>query len=322
MRQIFVGGILFLLASCQSQTPLDQIVSQKYVHKYGFDVSEQEWAEREQDGQQIAMLKNGVKITRSYENGQLHGPMTYTFPHSSVIEKRLIYDQGTLLKEVLYDPAGMPMREDLYEFDDRSVITLWDEQGVPLSLEEYQDDLLVEGKYYSPEHFLEAQVESGVGERTKRDRFGLLLSKDQIAAGRIVQRTTYHPTGAIHTISNYDDYQLHGPQKKFTSTGKPLMELNWNHAILDGMKVVYRSGFKVAEIPYANGQKEGVEKHFDDLGHLTAEIEWKNNKKHGVSKFYTDEMTEMEWFYKGQTVNADKFQMLENRERRVADTAG
>ena len=322
IRFVSLGAAALLLSSCQNNTALDQIVSQKYVHKYGFDVSEEEWDERAQDGQLVAMLKNGVKVTRSYENGQLHGPTTHTFPHSSTVEKLLVYDQGTLLKETLYDPAGMPVREDLYEFDDRNIITLWDEKGVALSVEEYDNELLMEGKYYTSEHVLESKVEGGFGERVKRDRAGLLISRDQMINGLIAERTTYHPTGEIHTVSHYHDYQLHGEQLKFTSTGKPLMKLSWNHGILDGLKVVYRNGTKVAEIPYVNGHKQGIEHHFDDLGNLTADIEWKNDKKHGCSKFYTDEATDTEWFYKGQTVNADRFQMLENRERFVADLSG
>jgi antitoxin component YwqK of YwqJK toxin-antitoxin module len=315
----WLASITALLASCQNNGSIDQIVSQKYVHKYGFDVSEEEWEERAQDGQVVSMLKNGVKVVRSFENGQLHGSTTYTFPHSSTVEKLLVYDQGTLLKETLYDPSGMPVREDLYEFDDRNIITLWDEKGVPLSIEEYDNDLLVEGKYYTAEHTLEAQVEGGFGERVKRDRSGLLISRDRMEDGLIVERTTYHPTGEVHTISRYHDYQLHGEQMKFTSTGKPLMKLDWNHGVLHGTKVVYRNGLKVAEIPYVNGQKQGVERHYDDLGYLTADIEWKNDKKHGCSKFYTDETTESEWFYKGQTVNAQRFEMLENREKLVAE---
>ena len=308
-----------LIASCQNSAPLDQIVSQTYVHKYGFDVSEEEWQERAQEGQVVAILKNGVKISRSFESGQLHGPTTHTFPHSSTVEKLLVYDQGTLLKETLYDPDGMPIREDLYEFDDRNIITLWDEKGVPLSIEEYDGEILMEGKYYTPEHSLEAHVEEGCGQRVKRDRTGLLISRDRIENGIIAERTTFHPTGETHAVSHYHDYQLHGEQLKFTSTGKPLMKLDWNHGILDGLKVVYRNGSKVAEIPYTNGLRDGIEYHYDDLGNLTAEIEWKNDKKHGFCKFYTDETVDTEWFFKGQSVTAQRFEMLQNRDRMVAD---
>jgi antitoxin component YwqK of YwqJK toxin-antitoxin module len=310
---------LMLFTACQSNDSLDQVVSQTYVHKYGFETTPQEWEARERDGQVVTMLKNGVKISRTYQNGVLHGLTTYSFPHSSIVEKSLVYDQGGLLKETLNDAAGMPIREEAYEFDNRTIITLWDEKGVPLSIEEYQGDTLLEGKYYTPEHELEANVEGGKGERIKRDRTGLLISRDEIENGAIVCRTTYHPNGGIHTVSHYHDYQLHGPQQKYTASGRPLMELNWDHGVLDGSKIIYRNGYKVAVIPYVKGGKNGTELHYDDLGNLTAEIVWKNDKKHGPTKLYSEDAVDTEWFYKGQSVNAEKFKKLETRERIISE---
>ena len=303
-----------LVTSCGT-TPLDQVVSQTYVHKYGFETSEQDWEAREKDGQVVTTLKNGVKITRTYENGQLHGPTTYTFPKSNTVEKLLVYDQGTLLRELVNDSSGMPLREETYEFDNRVLITLWDEKGVPLSIEEYQNDTLMEAKYFTPEHEKEAVVENGTGERIKRDRSGLLISRDTMVDGAVIARTTYHPNGTPHTISHYEGYQLHGPQTKFTASGRPLMELSWNHGILDGEKVVYRNGLKAAIIPYAKGKKHGTEIHYDDIGNLTAEIEWREDKKHGETKLHTEDYTDSEWFFHGQSVSLEKFNNLEAREQ-------
>lgn len=308
------------LTGCQSHYEGD-ILSQQFVHKYGFNVSESEWEERSQDGQSIALLKDGVKVTRSFENGVLHGPTTYTFPNSSIVEKLLIYDQGSLLKEIVQDEHGIPIREELFEFDDRKVITHWDEKGAPLSIEEYDGELLQDGKYFTPDHELEAQVESGYGERIKRDRAGLALCRDRIENGIIAERVSYHTNGQVQSISRYHDYQLHGEQLKYTASGKPLMTLNWNHGILDGLKTIYRNGLKIAEIPYISGQKHGTEFHFDDLGNLTAEITWKTDKKHGCSQFHTEEATETEWFYKGQAVTKPKFEIMESREKFIAEVA-
>lgn len=320
MKYVLLAASAVLFSACQnSDDSMNQVVSQKYVHKYGFDVTEDEWEERSQEGQVITLLSSGVKITRSYENGQLHGPTTYTFPHSHMIEKVMMYDAGTLLKETQSDTSGTPLKEEIFEFDDRTIVTTWDEKGVPLSIEEYDNEQLMEGKYYTPDHVLEATVEVGFGERIKRDRTGSLLSRDIIEDGLTVQRINYHPNGQIHTISHYHDYQLHGEQLKFTASGKPLMKLNWNHGVLDGLKTVYRNGSEIAKIPYNNGLKHGIEYHYDDLGHLTAEIEWKNDKKHGSSKFYTEDTAETEWFFKGKTVSAQKFDMLDTRERLLAD---
>jgi antitoxin component YwqK of YwqJK toxin-antitoxin module len=309
----------FIVSSCQTTIPPDQIMSQKFVHKYGFDVSVDEWDQRSQEGQEIAKLKNGVTITRTFENGNLHGPTTYTFPNSETVEKILIYDQGNLLKQTLQDSKGVPIQEEAYEFDDRVIYTFWNENGVPLSVEEYNVDLLVNGKYFSLEHELEAQVENGNGFRIKRERSGLLISRDQIEDGIMTGRTTYHPNGQIHTVSHYEDYQLHGKQSKFTSSGRPLMTLHWDRGVLDGMKTVYRNGVKTSEIPYVHGQKNGMETHYDDLGNLIAKITWRNDKKHGCSKSYTEEGQDSEWFFNGFLVTAEKFELLESREQMVAD---
>jgi len=308
-----------LLASCQAIVPPDQIVSQKFVHKYGFDLSEEEWDQRAKEGQVIATLKNGVTITRSYENGALHGPTTYTYPNSSCVERILVYDQGNLLKETTQDMSGVPIQEEVYEFDDRLILTSWNDKGVPLSVEEYNGELLVEGKYYSNEHELEAQVERGNGQRTKRDRSGLLISREQIENGVMSSRTTFHPNGQVHTVSHYQDYLLHGEQTKYTISGRPLMSLYWDRGVLDGTKTVYRNGIKVAEIPYLHGQKNGTELHYDDLGNLIAEILWRGDKKHGCCKSYTEESQESEWFFEGKPVTADRFDFLQNREQMIAD---
>jgi len=302
-----------LLGGCFSGDG-DEIVSQKFIHKYGFDVSESEWDAREKEGQIVSLLKSGEKVSNSYENGILHGVSTVTFPNSSIIQKSLAYNQGVLLKEIVNDEEGIPISEDVYEFDDRRVETCWDEKGSPLSIEEYDNDLLVEGKYFTSNHELEGQVEAGFGERYVRDRMGLLLSRDLIENGIVSTRTNYHANGHIHSVSHYHDFQLHGEQRKFASNGQPLMDLNWNHGILDGMKIVYRTGHKVSEIPYINGQRHGLEYHFDESGEITANIEWKNDRKHGCSRFSTNDTTENEWFYKGAVVSQDRFEMLNTQE--------
>ncbi|HSX25919.1 MAG TPA: toxin-antitoxin system YwqK family antitoxin [Chlamydiales bacterium] len=319
MHWVLIGCLGAAITSCQTSSSMDQVVSQTFVHKYGFDVSEKEWEQRDQDGQVVTVLKNGVKITYSYDNGQLHGPTTHTFPNSNVVEKLLVYDQGNLLKQMTNDVNGMPIREEIYEFDDRTITTLWDDKGAPLSIEEYDDEILVEGKYYTSGHELEAQVEGGFGERVMRDRSGLLVERGTVENGVIASRMTYHPSGQTHTVSHYHDYQLHGEQLKYTTAGKPLMKLNWNHGVLDGLKIVFRNGYKVAEIPYIEGQKHGTELHYDDMGNLTAEVQWRNDKKHGSSKFYNEETNETEWFFNGQTVSADKFQSLDSREKIIAE---
>jgi hypothetical protein len=46
-------------------------VSQRYVHKYGYDVSEQEWETREKNGQIITTTADGVTTSATYKKGVL-----------------------------------------------------------------------------------------------------------------------------------------------------------------------------------------------------------------------------------------------------------
>jgi antitoxin component YwqK of YwqJK toxin-antitoxin module len=319
MTRKFIALLPLVLSGCFWGGSENDVLSTKYIHKYGFDVSETEWQARDRDGQVVTMLKSGEKITQSYENGVLNGVSSYTFPHSSVVQKLLIYNQGALQKEVVNDFDGIPITEDLYESDERRISTSWDEKGSPLSVEEYDAELLVEGKYFTPNHELEGSVEAGFGERYRRDRSGQLISRDLVENGKAVSRTNYHANGQIHSISRYHEGELHGEQRKFTSSGAPLMDLNWNHGTLDGMKIVYRNGHKVSEIPYISGQKHGTELHFGESGLITAQIEWKNDRKHGCSRFINDDSIESEWFYKGSVVSQEKFETMDNRENMIAD---
>lgn len=306
------------LASCTTHDSPD-ILSQSFVHKYGFDLSQDEWVDRAQEGQIITRLQSGVVVTQNYANGALHGLTTYTFPHSTKIEKERLYDQGTLLQETLRDEHGIPIQQEMYEFDQRTILTQWDEKGVPMSVEEFEQGVLTEGKYYTQDHELEARVEDGFGERIKRDRSGLLISRDTLESGELVARINYHPNGTIQSLSHYAHHQLHGEQLTYTPSGKPLLKLAWNQGQLDGLKVIYRNGSKIAEIPYENGCKQGTEFHYDDLGNLTAEIQWRHDQKHGYTKFYAEDFVESEWFFNGTEVSAERFDLLTHREELIAE---
>lgn len=321
MNKWYVTSCSFalLLAGCTTVSDPSDIVSQTFVHKYGFDVTKEEWEERSEEGQVVTHMSNGATLTETYQNGVLHGLTTYTYPDSSIVAKIQLYDQGTLLKETLQDENGVPARQEVYEFDARTLITKWDERGVPMSVEEYEGERLMEGKYYTPEHELEAKVESGFGERALRERDGNLVSRDKIEGGLITCTTQYHQNGNVQSVTHYSEGKFDGEQVKFAPSGKPLVRLSWKEGELDGLKVLYRNGSKIAEIPYTAGVKNGIEVHYDDLGNLTAEIEWKQDQKHGPTKFFAEEGNETEWYFNGTAVSEARFKLLKEREEIVAD---
>ncbi|MBN2478962.1 MAG: toxin-antitoxin system YwqK family antitoxin [Parachlamydiales bacterium] len=311
---------LVFLTSCKNDKDDDSdVVSQKFIHKYGFDMSENEWETREKEGKSITVLENGVTVTKTFNADILHGPTTYTFPNSSVIAQVDLFDEGTLIKQTFHDENGMPYKEESFEPGENTTITLWDKFGVPISVEQYQEGNLANGKYYKPDNDLEASIQSGNGIRMKRDRNGELLYKDVFEYGKLKNRTTYHPNGQVQSTMSFDDYDLHGEQITYSPSGTIVMRAEWDHGQLDGIKTAYRNGNKIMEIPYHNGKKNGVEKHWDDNGRLAAEIHWDNDKKHGSHREYKDEDTEIKWYYKGKNVSMKKFEEFSHREHLVVD---
>ena len=59
--------------------------------------------------------------------------------------------------------------------------------------------------------------------------------------------------------------------------------------ILDGTGYVYYTdGTPKSEIPYIQGQVNGIMKKYDRMGKLSEEIPYQNNKKEGIAKYYDE----------------------------------
>ena len=101
---------LLLLTACQSNQRKD-VVCEQYVHRYGVPLDQEDWEERGQDGQVVAIRKDGVTETRSYDGGVLHGDCCYSFPYQDTIQMKEIYNKGELNGEVWYYSNGLPKRQ-------------------------------------------------------------------------------------------------------------------------------------------------------------------------------------------------------------------
>lgn len=319
MNKSFYLIIPILFFSCNRSTTDDTTISKKYYHKYGFEVPKQEWENRKEDGKIVTRKEDGITITQSYENGVLSGPTTYSYPHTSTTQKKLVYDQGTLLKEIIYDQNEIPIRESDYEFEGQVIKTCWNTTGVPLSVEEFKGNLLIEGKYFDEDNNLEATVTDGTGIKLKKDRSNTLLHKETLEKGKTLSKICYYSDGTIQSETTYLNDQPHGLQKKFTESGKPLAFINWRQGTLDGLKVHYRNGNVIHEIPYKNGNKHGLEKQFAASGNQISEIPWIHGKKHGSARVFTEDNSNIAWFYDGKAVTRNQFESYEKRASLVAD---
>jgi len=310
MRLCLFPILCCLLVGCNKKSQESDVVSQRYVHKYGYAVSQDEFESRKYPGQSITMLKNGVTITTTYENGVLHGSTTHTFPHSQTIETYLLYNQGTLVKEIVYDINGMPLRQEVQLSPTRYATTKWYADGIPMSSEEYAGIELVEAQYFTPQNDIEARVEKGRGTRISRDIHGILVSREEIDEGVITKRETFYASGAPETIAYYQNGKLHGEKKSFNESGEPLAIKEYIIGKLHGKTTFFKNGARSLEIHYLDGLKNGLEIHYLDGEAVSQQIVWENDKKHGPATYYVDGVPQVEFYYDGALVSEDRWKEL------------
>lgn len=304
---LLCGAIAFLACSCHKDNTNSQVVSQRYVHKYGYAVSQEEWASKNYPGQVITTLKNGTVVTATYENHELHGPCTYTYPNSQTVEKYVLYNHGAPVKEIHYDVSGMPMEETVQLSVSRRSITFWYADGAPRSVEEFANDELLEGQYFTVLNEVEARVEKGKGERVVRDAKGTLLSRDDVEAGFTVKRETFYPSGSPESVSYFASNKLHGEKKTYTANGEPLAVEEWVNGLLHGKATYFKNGTKSLEISYLFGRKNGLETYFIDGDQVSHQIVWENDKKHGPEIYFVDGAEKTAWFYNGKEVSRSNY---------------
>jgi len=305
-----LGAVGLTLIGCGNKKDNDPVVSQRYIHKYGYAVSKDEFENRKYPGQIITLLKNGVTITSNYENGVLHGVSTHTYPHSQTVESYYVYNQGRLVKEILYDISGMPVREEVQLSPTRYSITLWYADGTPMSIEEYTNQELLEGQYFTTHNDVEARVERGKGERICRDIKGVLLYRDQIAEGYVTKHETFFSNGSPESISYFYHEKLNGEKQIFTSNGEPLATKEYINGLLHGKTTLFKNGNKYLEVYYLDGKKNGLEIHYIDGEVISQEILWENDRRHGPSKYYVEGVAQTEYFYDGTLVTENKWREL------------
>jgi len=170
----------------------------------------------------------------------------------------------------------------------------------------------MEADYYTLNNQVESKIDGGNGFRTNRDEFGQMISKDKFERGLIVMRTAYYPNGAPKEIVPYYQGKISGQRKTFLSGGEPRTIEEWSDDRQEGITVVFQNGEKIAEVPYLNGVKNGVEERFKDGRFIAEEVNWKNGKRHGPSYQHVGEDTHISWFWEGQEVNKRHYDRMTN----------
>lgn len=294
MKFCFNASALLLLftTSCTPRPYVAQDGSVKttYIHKYGVEIaSADEWTERGASGQIIKQLKNGATQTETWQQGMLHGLCTTSFPHSDIVYREAYFDKGARVWQTVHYSSGMPKRQDIFRPGNITLVSTWFEDGAPRSSEEYHGENLWSGEYFTTQQELETQIAQGSGERIRRDGHGQLIAKDEFENGKKILEIVYYSNDMPQKYIPYVNDQIEGTLKTFLPGGEPATIEEWKQNCQHGDTTVFRSGQRVAVIPYLNGQKNGVETGFrpgTDI--ITEQISWKNGLKNGPSVYFVD----------------------------------
>ncbi len=306
---LFVLGLFSCLAACRSNYQGD-VVKSTYIHKYGVPVSHEEWKKQGEDGKIVQLHKDGVTTSRSYAGAVVHGECTYSFPNTSTLAKIEIYDQGMLVVRRANYTSGVPRSEEDFEHELIAKRSLWYEDGTPQTVESYANGLLASGEYRSSNNSIETRVKNGEGTRVIRDHEGLLLARESIESGRLVERMDYYMNGDPRAITPYQNDHIHGRRLTFVLGGLPSTVEQWEYDQQEGMTAVYQNGERVAEVCYIHGKREGVEKKFRDGTILVEEMTWKNDEPHGKRVIYVDGVVQTDYFHHGEFVSRPTFERL------------
>lgn len=309
---------LALLASCQKNTDTASVVSQQYLHKYGYAVSKQEWNENYYPGQVVTQMSNGVVITTSYEAGIKHGPTTYTYPDSKTIEKTEVYDRDRLIKEIHFDHNGQPVWQKAALSPTRFEITGWYSEGNPRCIEEYAGQELLEARYFNTAGDIEAKVEKGFGQIVERNAAGQLLAKKEILTGYTSFAEQYYPNGSLKESSQFKLGVLNGEKKSFAMTGEPVCVEEYVDGLLHGKTTHFRNGVKHYEVSYLFGAKNGFETHFIDGETIAHQICWESNVKHGPEVFYMASGPITHFYYQGEELSRSRYEEMIRLDEMIA----
>lgn len=300
------------VSSCQpSYYVSDGIVSESYVHRYGMEIPVEEWQEYGESGKVVSTLKNGVTVTKAFAGGVLDGETQYTFPHRENVQKIEHYRDGDLLRDQQFYPSSLVRQERDFTIPGLVTVKTYYNHGQLRSTESFQGERLVQGKYYNLSQNMESGVEEGIGKRTNRDEFGLLESVDQIQDGSLAVRTTFYSNHVPKAHISYQGGVVNGTVKTFMPGGEPKTIEEWSRGVQEGITTEYREGEKAAEIPYAAGAKNGVERRFSEAGQrVVEEVTWRNNIQHGPALHYVNGQVVTDWYFNGQKVTKGAFDRL------------
>ncbi len=306
-----IVAVAFTLSSCtEDQKKPKNVISQRYIHKYGYDVSQDEWQTQQYPGQVLTTLRDGKSTTETYEDGLLHGPKTQSYPHSQTVQTLEQYERGHLVKRVSYSVRGVPEKEEVFKSASHVLVTNWYPSGSPKSKEEFKDSVLINGSYFNLSNETDSRIENGTGEKTVRNQTGDMLAREVFNNYQVTYVEGYYPNNTPSKMVSYENGKIHGELKHFSMTGEPIYVEQYRKGLKHGMCTYYQNGYKYLEVPYSEGMKLGVEKHYIDGETVVEETEYLDGIKHGPSIIYCDGSAKTTWYFENQKVSRPKYEQL------------
>lgn len=321
---VLLSAVALVTSGCGGDKNGDEVIGQRFIHRYGYDVPQDDWETKNYPGKIIATHRNGVTVTTHFEDGLMHGERIRTYAHSQTVETRELFSRGTLAKKTFYDVRGIPTKEENYLSPTHVKITSWYSRGTPKSVEEVINGNLTFAEFYNPNNEAESRIENGSGTKIIRDNYGDLKAKEVFDNFVLVQRETFHGNGVPAISEFYKDGLLHGSKTTYTEAGDPIAQEFYREGILNGTAAYYQNGLKYLEIPFIHGEKEGIERHYIDGSTLAEETEFHDSKRHGPSVIFYDGVPTTTWYFNGEKVSRQRYEEMckkEDEMRRLNENA-
>lgn len=101
---------------------------------------------------------------------------------------------------------------------------------------------------------------------------------------------TYNPDGQIETVTTYVGGQLNGIFLEFDQQYRLVSKTGYKNNEFHGMAKKFKFNRVIEELPYQNGQLEGIyRKYFENNGKLQIEAEYSNGVQNGLMRYYNSE---------------------------------
>ncbi len=305
-KAILLSLVGIFSASCMDHHEAN-VISKRYIHRYGYDVAEREWNSENYPGQVITTKKNGQTIAETYEDGILHGNKTTSYPHSQSVQSVEKYHRGILKSIITYNIKGYPETQKDILSPTHYFTSAWYPSGSPKVKEEFREEVLINGEYFNLTNQKDSFVKNGTGEKCIRNQVGDLLAKEIYSNYDIIYKETFHPNKSTASTAEYKNKELHGTKKSFAITGEPICVENFYHNKKDGQSTYYQNGSKYLEVTFKNNLKDGPERHYVDGQEVIQEIYWKEGRKHGENIIFCDGAPKTSWYYDDTKVSKKQF---------------